>query len=424
MFQTLQDKFGDVFRRLSGRGKISESNVAEAMAEVRTALLEADVNYQVVKNFCDAVVAKAKGQEVIQSLHPGQEMIRIVHGELVQLMGPVDAQIHYVSPGPTVLLLAGLQGSGKTTTAAKLAALCKKRGKRPMLVAADLQRPAAIDQLATLAGQVGVPIHREDNTKNAVAVARNGVKAGQAAGCDVVIVDTAGRLHVDQDMMEEVSRIAATIQPHQIYLVADAMTGQDAVNSAKAFNESLELDGVILTKFDSDARGGAALSVKQVTGKPIKFIGVGEKLDGLEEFRPEGMAERILGMGDMVGLVTKAHETFDAEQQAKMAAKLEKGNMTLDDFRQQLKQMRSMGPLKQMLEMIPGLGSQLKGMDIDDKEMDRTEAIIGSMTKKEREHPEVIDGSRRRRIAAGSGVEPQDVSQLIKGFEQTRQMTK
>lgn len=424
MFQALQDKFGDIFRRLSGRGRISEANVAEAMGEVRTALLEADVNYQVVKDFCDHVVTKASGQDVLKSLHPGQVMIKIVHDELVTLMGPVDPQIHYVSPGPTILLMAGLQGSGKTTTAAKLAALCKKRGKRPMLVAADLQRPAAIDQLATLAEQAGVPIHREDNTKNAVAVARNGVKAAREAGCDVVIVDTAGRLHVDLEMMEEVSRIAQTIQPHQIYLVADAMTGQDAVNSAKAFNERLELDGVILTKFDSDARGGAALSVKQVTGKPIKFIGVGEKLDGLEEFHAERMAGRILGMGDIVSLVEKAQDKFDAEAQAKMAAKMEKGNLTLEDFRQQLKQMRSMGPLRQMLEMIPGLGSQLKGMDIDDNEMDRTDAIIGSMTVKERQHPDLIDPSRRRRIAAGSGTEPADVNQLLKGFEQTRKITK
>ena len=424
MFESLQDKFSDIFRRLSGQGKISDANVAEAMAEVRTALLEADVNYQVVKDFCDHVVTVATGQEVIKSLHPGQVMVKIVHDELVKLMGPVDPRIPFVTPGPTVLMLAGLQGSGKTTTAAKLAALCKKKGHRPMLVAADLQRPAAIDQLAVLAEQVGVPIYRDDKIKNAVTVARNGVKAAREANCDVVIVDTAGRLHVDGEMMDEVSNIAQIVQPHQIYLVADAMTGQDAVNSAKAFNERLELDGVILTKFDSDARGGAALSVKQVTGKPIKFIGVGEKLDGLEEFHAERMAGRILGMGDIVSFVEKAQEKFDVDQQAKLAEKLQKGNLTLDDFRQQLKQMRSMGPLKQMLEMIPGLGSQLAGMDIDEKEMDRTDAIISSMTAKERANPDVIDPSRRRRIAAGSGVEPADVSQLLKGFEQTRKLTK
>lgn len=424
MFEALQDKFNGVFRRLSGRGRISESNVAEAMGEVRNALLEADVNYKVVKDFCDRCVEKSRGQEVIKSLHPGQLMVKIVHDELVELMGPVDPQIHFVAPGPTVLMLAGLQGSGKTTTAAKLAVYCQKRGKKPALVAADLQRPAAIDQLETLGGQINAPVHTDRDNKNAVKVAREGLKFARDRECDVVIIDTAGRLHVDEVLMDEVSKIASVTQPHQIYLVCDAMTGQDAVNSAKAFNERLELDGVILTKFDSDARGGAALSVKEVTGKPIKFIGVGEKMDALEEFHPDRMAGRILGMGDIVGLVEKAQETFDAEKQAKMAAKMEKGQLTLDDFRDQLKQMRSMGPLKQMLEMIPGLGSQLKGVDIPESEMDQTEAIICSMTREEREHPEVIDGSRRRRIAAGSGVEPADVSQLLKGFEQMRRVTK
>ncbi|MCG3179867.1 MAG: Signal recognition particle protein [Phycisphaerae bacterium] len=424
MFEALQDKFSGVLRRLSGRGKISDANVAEAMAEVRTALLEADVNFQVVRRFCDQVMEKARGQEVIKSLHPGQLMIKIVHDQLVELMGPVDSKIHFVSPGPTVLMLAGLQGSGKTTTAAKLAVFCKKRGKRPALVAADLQRPAAIDQLQTLGDQIEAPVYRDDRTKNAVAVARDGVKFARDQGCDVVIVDTAGRLHVDAELMDEVGKIAAVVQPHQIYLVADAMTGQDAVNSAKAFNERLELDGVILTKFDSDARGGAALSVKAVTGKPIKFIGVGEKLEGLEEFHADRMAGRILGMGDVLTLVEKAQQELDAEKQAEMAEKLEKGRLTLDDFRDQLQQMRKMGPLKQMLSMIPGLGDQMKGLDIDDREMDQTEAIISSMTRQERERPEVIDGSRRRRIAAGSGTEPADVSQLLKGFEQMRRMTK
>ncbi len=424
MFENLQDKFGGVLRKLSGRGKISEANVADAMGEIRNALLEADVNYQVAKEFCDRCLEKARGQEVIKNLHPGQVMVKIVHDELVELMGPVDPQIHFVSPGPTVLMLAGLQGSGKTTTAAKLAVYCQKRGKRAVLVAADLQRPAAIDQLETLGRQIDAPVHADRENKNAVKVAREGMKFAREQGADVVIVDTAGRLHVDEVLMEEVGKIANVTSPHQIYLVCDAMTGQDAVNSAKAFNEKLELDGVVLTKFDSDTRGGAALSVKQVTGKPIKFIGSGEKLDALEEFHPDRMAGRILGMGDIVSLVERAQETFDEEQQKKMAAKMESGQLTLDDFAGQLKQMRSMGPLKQMLQMIPGLGSQMQGLDIDDKEMDRTEAIISSMTGEERRQPEVIDGSRRRRIAAGSGTEPADVSQLLKSFQAVRQMTK
>ena len=421
MFEALTNKFNDLFRNLSGRGKISEENVREAMQEVRTALLEADVNFNVVKKFCEDVVQKAVGQEVIKSLHPGQLMVKIVHDELVGLMGPVDTRIYYVSPPPTIIMMAGLQGSGKTTTCGKLAKFVISQGKRPVLVACDLQRPAAVDQLAIIAEQVGVPSFRMDGEKNPVKVARQGVAWAAANNCDVAIIDTAGRLHVDEEMMKQAEEIAGAIHPHQIYLVCDAMTGQDAVNSAREFNERLELDGVILTKFDSDARGGAALSVKTVTGKPIKFIGVGEKLDKIEEFRPEGMADRILGMGDIVGLVKSAQQTFDAEAAAKMQEKMTKGKLTLDDFLAQMKQMRKMGSIKDLLKMVPGLGGMMGGADIDEMvdedEIMHMEAIIHSMTAKERENPELIEASRRRRIAKGSGMEPEDVSGLVKSFK-------
>lgn len=423
MFDALTNKFNDVFRSLSGRGRISESNIQEAMRQVRTALLEADVNFKVVKDFCESVVQKALGAEVIKSLHPSQLMVKIVHDELTNLMGPVDSKIYYVSPGPTVIMLAGLQGSGKTTTAAKLAKLLVKRGKRPLLVADDLQRPAAIDQLKTLGQQLNIPVYSEDS-KNGVAVAQHGVNQARKSGQDVVILDTAGRLHIDVEMMNELTRVCDTVTPHQIYLVCDSMTGQDAVNSAKEFNEKLELDGVILTKLDGDARGGAALSVKAVTGKPIKFIGVGEKLDNLEEFHPERMASRILGMGDVVSLVEKAQEQFSQEEAIKMQEKMAKGSFTFDDFLKQMQAMKKMGGMKDIMKLVPGLGSQLAGMQIEDKEISRIEAIVHSMTQKERRDPDIIDASRRRRIARGSGTEPMDVSGLVKTFNQTRQMMK
>ncbi len=424
MFEALTDKFNDVFRKLSGRGRISEDNVRDSMREVRQALLEADVHYKVVKQFCDDVVEKALGQEVIRSLHPGQVMIKVVHDELVHLMGPVDSRIYYVSPPPTIVMMAGLQGSGKTTTCGKLARMIQHQGKHPMLVACDLQRPAAVDQLTIVGGQVGVPVFRVEGEKNPVRVARQGVQHAIQDGRDVVIIDTAGRLHVDEEMMKQAEEIASAVSPHQIYLVCDAMTGQDAVNSAKEFNERLELDGVILTKFDSDARGGAALSVKAVTGKPIKFIGVGEKLDALEEFHADRMAGRILGMGDVVTLVEKAQQTFDAEQQAKLQEKMVKGKFTLTDFLGQMKQMQKLGPLKQVLKMMPGMGSQLDAMQLDGDEFAKMEAIIHSMTAAERENPDLIEASRRRRIARGSGTEPQDVSGLVKSFGMAANMMK
>ena len=424
MFETLTEKFTGVFRNLSGRGRISEANVQEALRDVRTALLEADVNYQVVRTFCDDVVKKAAGQEVIKSLHPGQLMVKIVHDELVELMGPVDTRIYFVSPPPTIIMMAGLQGSGKTTTCGKLARFLTRQGKHPMLVACDLQRPAAVDQLSIVGEQVGAPVFRIDGEKNPVRVARKSVSWARDNECDVVIVDTAGRLHIDEAMMKQAEDIARAVQPHQIYLVCDAMTGQDAVNSAKEFNERLELDGVILTKFDSDARGGAALSVKAVTGKPIKFIGVGEKLDNLEEFHPDRMAGRILGMGDVVSLVEKAQQEFDQDQAVKMQEKMAKGRFTLQDFLGQLKQMQKVGPLKEIMKMMPGMGGQMEGMQFDGNEFKQMEAIIHSMTPDERDDPSGLDGSRRRRIARGSGTEPQDVSGLVKQFSMASNMMK
>jgi signal recognition particle subunit SRP54 len=423
MFESLTEKFNAVFRSLSGRGRITEANVSDAMRDVRKALLEADVNYQVVKQFCKSIRDAAIGAEVIKSLHPGQMMIKIVNDELTKLMGPVDTRIYYVSPGPTVILLAGLQGCGKTTTAAKLAKYLVGKGKRPVMVADDLQRPAAIEQLITLGKQIDIDVYSEQS-KNAVKVAKNSIKYAHENGHDVALLDTAGRLHIDEGMMGEVADVAKAVSAHQIYLVCDAMTGQDAVNSAKAFNEKLELDGVILTKLDGDARGGAALSVKAVTGKPIKFIGVGEKLDKLEEFHPDRMASRILGMGDVVTLVEKAQEQFDREEAEKMQKKMAKGSFGFDDFLKQMQAVKKMGGMSSMLKMIPGMGSQLGDINLDGKELDQFEAIVRSMTPSERRDPDIIDSSRRRRIAAGCGMQTNDVSGLVKSFKRSRDMIK
>ena len=422
MFESLTDKFNSVFRSLSGRGRITEANISDAMHEVRRALLEADVNYNVVKQFCKDVTQAALGAEVIKSLHPGQVMIKIVNDELTKLMGPVDTRIYYVSPGPTIIMLAGLQGCGKTTTAAKLAKYLVSKGKRPLLVADDLQRPAAIDQLKVLGEQLGIEVYSEE-TKDAVKVAKNSVKYAKEHSYDVIVLDTAGRLHIDKDMMDEISNVAKTVNPQQIYLVCDSMTGQDAVNSAKQFNELLELDGVILTKLDGDARGGAALSVKAVTGKPIKFIGVGEKLDKLEEFHPDRMASRILGMGDVVSLVEKAQEHFDADEAKKLQQKMAKGSFGFDDFLKQMQTIKKMGGMASLLKMMPGMGS-LKDMDFDSAEMRRMEAMVYSMTLDERREPDLIDLARRRRIASGSGVQVQDVAGLVKTFKRSRDMMK
>ena len=423
MFESLTEKFNAVFKSLSGRGRITEANVSDAMRDVRKALLEADVHYNVVKKFCKDVTDAAIGAEVIKSLHPSQVLIKIVNGELTKLMGPVDTSVYFVSPGPTVIMLAGLQGGGKTTTAAKLGKYLVAKGKRPLLVADDLQRPAAVEQLVVLGQQANIDVYSEES-KNAVKVAKNSLKYAKEHGYDVIVLDTAGRLHIDQEMMTQIADVAKAVNPHQIYLVCDAMTGQDAVNSAKEFNERLELDGVILTKLDGDARGGAALSVKAVTGKPIKFIGVGEKLDKLEEFHPDRMAGRILGMGDVVTLVEKAQEQFDTEEAARLQKKMAKGSFGFDDFLKQMQAVKKMGGMKDMLKMLPGADSQLGDMDIEDGEIKQMEAIVYSMTARERREPELIDLSRRRRIAAGSGTGPNDVSGLVKTFKRSRDMLK
>ena len=460
MLGNLSEKFESALRKLSGQGKISESNVREAMDDVRTALLEADVHYEVVEQFNQNVLDQALGQEVLEAVKPGQQMIKIVHDELVRLLGgdealeqdevaaaggaaPAPVQpIMFVEPGPTVIMMAGLQGSGKTTTCGKLAGYLKKRGKKVLLAAADLQRPAAVHQLQVLADQVESEIQGTGDGRvtcyaepdkvaeygkavgAAVAVCRNAVNAARRDGIDVVILDTAGRLHVNDELMGELRQVNQAVNPHQIYLVIDAMTGQDAVNSAKAFNDQLELDGVILTKFDSDTRGGAALSVKQVTGKPIKFIGVGEKLDALEVFHAQRLASRILGMGDIVSLVEKAQEQVSEEEALALQEKMAAGKMTMDDFLKQLKNIRRMGSMKSLLGMLPGIGNQLKDLDLDDKQIDRTEAIIQSMTLAERRDVDVLNNARRRRVARGSGTDQRDVSQLVKGFEMVSQMSK
>ncbi len=423
MFETLTEKFNLVFRSLSGRGRITEANISDAMRDVRKALLEADVNYTVVKQFCKDVTQAAIGAEVIKSLHPGQLMIKIVNDELTELMGPVDTRIYFVSPGPTVIMLAGLQGCGKTTTAAKLGKFLVSNGKRPLLVADDLQRPAAIEQLKILGQQTNVDVYSEDS-KDSVKVAKNAIKYAKDSGHDTVVLDTAGRLHIDEEMMTEIANVAKAVTPHQIYLVCDAMTGQDAVNSAKEFNDRLELDGVILTKLDGDARGGAAISVKAVTGKPIKFIGVGEKLDKLEEFHPERMASRILGMGDVVTLVERAQEQFEAAEAEKLQKKMAKGTFGFDDFLKQMQAVKKMGGIGDMLKLLPGMGSQLKDFDFDAKELQQMEAIVHSMTLQERREPDIIESSRRKRIAAGAGVQPHDVSGLVKTFMRSRDMIK
>jgi signal recognition particle subunit SRP54 len=420
MFDDIQKRLSAAIGRFRPRGRLTEENIRDGLREVRTALLEADVNYNVVQQFMQRVQEKAPGAELIRSVRPEQQIVKIVHDELVALMGPADPSIRFEKAGPTVLMLCGLQGSGKTTTCGKLARLLASHGRKPLLVAADLQRPAAVEQLKVIGAQLQVPVFSESNS-DPVRVCQDAVAEANRQGRDTVILDTAGRLHVDDELMAELKQIEKRVKPHQVYFVCDALTGQDAVASAGAFNEALELDGVILTKLDGDARGGAALSVRQVTGVPIKFVGMGEKLDRLQAFDPERLVGQMLGMGDIVGLVEAAQEAVDEEEARKQQEKLAKGKFDLNDFRQQIVQMKKMGSVKELMGKIPGLGhltEQLDGGGVDaDAEVKRIQGIIDSMTPAERSNPHLIDIPRRRRIAAGSGVDPADVSSLVKQFD-------
>ncbi len=424
MFDTLSDKLQATLGDLRGHGRLSEEDLSKAMREIRLALLEADVNFQVVKDFVARVRDRAAGVEVTKSLTPGQEVVRIVHEELTAIMGQGGSKLAFAGRPPTVILLAGLQGSGKTTAAAKLALLLRREGKAPALVAADLQRPAAIDQLDQLAKQIQVPVHLDRGAKDPVAVVKEGIEQAKAQGRDVVILDTAGRLHVDEEMMDQLARVRGAAKPHNVLLVLDSMTGQDAVNVAEAFSQRIDFDGIVLTKLDGDARGGAALSVKAVTGKPIKLASTGEKLDQLEYFHPDRMASRILGMGDVLTLIERAEAAAEKDEQAEMEKRLRQGRFTFDDFLQAYKMMRRMGPMKNVISLIPGLGKQLQGVDVDDRQLGRVEAIVLSMTPEERAHPEMIKGSRRARIAAGSGTTVQEVNQLLSGRKQMEKMMK
>lgn len=420
MFNTLSDRLERSFKILKGEGRITEINIAETMKDVRRALLDADVNYKVAKTFTDTVKSKALGQNVINSLKPKELMVKIVHDELTQLMGGAEAPLN-LSGNPTVILMSGLQGSGKTTFSGKLARRLKSKGRHPLLVAGDVYRPAAIEQLKVVGEQVGVPVYTEEGNRNPVEIARNAI--AQAKGrYDLVIVDTAGRLAVDEAMMDEIEAIKNAIKPQETLFVVDAMTGQDAVNTAKAFNDRLDFDGVVLTKLDGDTRGGAALSIRSVVEKPIKFVGTGEKLEDIQEFNPEGMASRILGMGDIVELAKRAQEVYDQKEAERLQEKIRKNKFDFEDFMHQIQQIKKMGDLKGLASMIPGVGKAIKDIDIDNDAFKGIEAIINSMTPDERHNPEIINTSRRQRIAKGSGSTLQDVNRLLKQFEETRKM--
>lgn len=420
MFDALQESLGSAFKTLRGQGKLSEANMRDGLKLVERSLLEADVSYEVVTNFMKRVSEEALGEKVLKSLRPSEQVIGIVHRELIDLMGPVDHSLHLKGKDQvTVLMMCGLQGSGKTTTCGKLGRILKQRDRKPLLVAADLQRPAAIDQLHVLGEQLDIPVFSDRDTQDPVKVCNAAVAQAKKLGADTVILDTAGRLHIDDELMEQLKRIDSKCHPEQVYLVVDGMTGQDAVNSAKAFNDALELDGVIMTKLDGDARGGAAISVKEVTGVPLKFMGTGEHLENLEEFHPERMAGRILGQGDIVSLVEKAQQEFDEDEAKRLEEQLAKGEFSLDDFLKQMQQIKRLGPMKKVLGMIPGMGGMLKDFDNLDAESDlrRLQGIIHSMTPEERRKPKVIDQNRRRRIAAGAGVEASQVNDLVKQFD-------
>ncbi len=424
-FENLSEKLQATFKKLRGKGKISEADVKEAMREVKLALLEADVNFKVVKDFIKTVSERAVGEQVMTSLTPGQMIIKIVSDEMTALMGGENEKLKIASKPPTVIMMVGLQGAGKTTTSAKLGGLLKKQGKRPLLTACDVYRPAAVKQLEVVGGQLGVPVFKIEGSKNPVDIANKAIDHAQRNGNDVVIIDTAGRLHIDEELMNELKNIRSTVDITEVLLVVDAMTGQDAVTVAQTFNEMLDVDGVILTKLDGDARGGAALSVRAVAQKPIKFVGMGEKLTDLEPFHPERMTQRILGMGDIMTLIEKAEQNLDMEKAKELEEKLRKNKFDFNDFLDQMQQMKNMGPLNQILGMLPGVNAkQLGNIQVDEKKMAHIEAIILSMTQKERENPEIINPSRKKRIAAGSGVEVYEVNALMKQFEQMQKMVK
>jgi len=424
MFESLSEKLDSIFKKLKSRGLLKEEDVDVALKEIRLALLEADVNFRVVKDFIQHVRERAVGKEVLESLSPGQQVVKIVYEELRELLGTTNTKIQLSPNPPTVIMMVGLHGSGKTTTSAKLARLFKKEGRRPMLVAADLQRPAAIDQLITLGRQIDIPVFYSKEIKDPVILCEGALKQSKLEGRDIAILDTAGRLHIAEDLMDELGRIRAKVNPKEILLVADAMTGQDAVNMSKSFNEKIGIDGIILTKMDGDARGGAALSIRNVTGKPIKFIGTGEKIDMLEPFYPDRVANRILGMGDVLTLIEQAQQSFDQKEAEKLHKRIIEESFTFDDLRDHLKKIRSMGPLENIIGMIPGMNKAIKDTKIDEKEFVKIEAIINSMTSEERNNYNIINGSRRRRIAIGSGTTVTDVNRLIKQYLEMKKMMK
>ncbi len=425
VFEGLSEKLQNLMKKMKGSARVTEKDVKEMMREVKLALLEADVNFKVVKDFVNILTERAVGQNVLESLTPGQQIVKIVHEELIKLMGSIPSKLTYSPAPPSVYMMVGLQGSGKTTTTGKLANMLRKDGKRPLLVACDVYRPAAVKQLQVVGGQLNIPVFEMGTNTNPVEIAKKAVAHAKSMQFDVVIIDTAGRLHVDEELMDELKRLKETVKPHEILLVVDAMTGQDAVNVAGSFNEKLGIDGIILTKLDGDTRGGAALSTRAVTGKPIKFTGLGEKLSDLEPFYPDRMASRILGMGDVLSLIEKAQTAFDEKQAIELEKKMRTATFTLDDFLDQMQQIKKMGPLNQILGMLPGVDTKaLKGVDLDDKQFARTVAIIQSMTKQERNNPNILNAKRRIRIANGSGMTVTDVNRLLKQFEDMKKMMK
>ncbi|HXX58336.1 MAG TPA: signal recognition particle protein [Thermodesulfovibrionales bacterium] len=423
MLEALSEKLESIFKKLRGRGILKEEDIDAALKEVRLALLEADVNFKVVKDFIEKIKAKAMGKEVLESLTPGQQVIKIVHAELCELLGGTSSKIHLAPNPPTIVMMVGLHGSGKTTTSGKLARLFKKEGRRPMLVAADLQRPAAIEQLETIGRQIDVPVFSSRQTKDPVTLCEAAVRKAKLDAQDVMILDTAGRLHIDESLMQELSEIKSRVVPGEILFVADAMTGQDAVNIAKSFNDRIGIDGIILTKMDGDARGGAALSIRFVTGKPIKFVGVGEKIDMFEVFHPDRIASRILGMGDVLSLIEQAEKAYDRKEAEKLQEKIFGESFTFEDLKEQLKRLRSMGPLENILGMIPGFG-RMKNVSVDEREFTKVEAIINSMTGDERRNHSLINGRRRQRIALGSGTTVTDVNRVVKQYVEMKKMLK